>query len=77
MVIPVFGTEEPPDLGNGRMRSKETYPRSRIRPDRVNVAKWVDEPEQNYTDGTVGDWSKLLTLEPAVVAEHQNRTRAC
>ena len=29
---------------------------------------------KNYTDGTVGDWSKLLTLEPAVIAEHQNRT---
>jgi hypothetical protein len=78
MVIPVFDTGEPPDLGNGRIRSKEeTHPRSRIRPDRVNMAKWVDEPEQNYTDGMVGDWSKLLTLEPAVVAEHQNRTRAC
>jgi len=39
------------------------------------VAKWVDEPEQNYTDGMVGDWSKLLTSEPAVVAEHQNPTK--
>ena len=26
---------------------------------------------KNYTDGTVDDWSKLLTLESAVVAEHQ------
>jgi len=60
MVIPVFDTGEPPDLGNGRIRSKEeTHPRSRIRPDRVNAAKWVDEPEQNYTDGMVGDWSQL------------------
>ena len=77
MVIPVFDTGEPPP-GNGRLRSKaQTDPRSRFRPDRVNVAKWVDEPEQNYTDVMVGDWSKLLTAEPAVVAEHQNRTRAC
>jgi hypothetical protein len=41
------------------------------------MAKWVDEPEQNYTDEMVGDWSKFLTLEPAVVAEHRTRTRAC
>jgi hypothetical protein len=34
----------------------------------VDVAKWVDEPKQNYTDGIVGDWSKLLRLEPPVVA---------
>jgi hypothetical protein len=58
MVIPVFETEEPPDLGIG-----ETHPRSRIRSDRVNVAKWVDEPEQNYNEWMAGDWSKLLTLE--------------
>jgi hypothetical protein len=41
------------------------------------MAKWVDEPVQNYTDGMVGDWSKLLTLEPAVVDEYQTWTRAC
>jgi hypothetical protein len=35
------------------------------------VAKWVDEPEQNYNEWMAGDWSKLLTSEPVVVAEHQ------
>jgi len=49
----------------------KTHPRSRIRPDRVNVAKRLDEPEQNYTDEMVRDWSKLLTLKSAVVCRAQ------
>ena len=43
----------------------------------VNVAKRLDEPEQNYNEWIAGGWSKLLRLEPAVVAEHQTRTTAC
>jgi hypothetical protein len=56
---------------------EEMHLRSRIRPDRVNVAKRVDEPEQNYNEWMAGGWSKLLTSEPAVVAGHQTWTRAC
>jgi hypothetical protein len=37
------------------------------------VAKRMDEPEQNYNEWIAGGWSKLLRLEPAVVAEHQVR----
>jgi hypothetical protein len=77
MVIPVVDTEEPREPCQwADMLKEETHPKSRIRPDRVNVAKWVDKPEQNYNEWISGDWSKLLRLEPAVVAEHRTRTRA-
>ena len=38
--------EEPPEPCQRGIRSKEeTHPRPRIRPDRVSVAKWIDEPK--------------------------------
>jgi hypothetical protein len=69
MVIPVVDTEEPPEPCQwaDTLQRKNASSVSR-QAGQNKCGEVVDEPKQNYNDGIVGDWSKLLRLEPAVVA---------